>query len=175
MWSRISAPLILNLHTRWRLIVNSRSGHCTRGKEHFCPLKWRMDGRQILSGWLKQRNVSVPEFQICHFQSVTLTLRWLRYVIFVSNFKVEFMDFSGRCVHQIKSSQHYSEQSFSRVQNILFWGKLNNLETGKLSRGFHAFRSSVFQMIVFCVKSRLGMLVQTLRRKGLPSNSGRLN
>jgi hypothetical protein len=128
---------------------------------------------KIYMDGLEKRNTSVVEFQICHFQSVALTPYWLKCVIFLSNFKVEIMDFSGHCEHQMKSSQHYSGQSVSRVRTILFWGKLNNLETGKLCRGFHAFRSYLFQMIFFCLNVWWEMLVQKVRRKALPSKSER--
>jgi len=68
--------------------------------------------------------------------------------------------------------------NFFKSANILFCRKRNNLEIGRpenLCRGFHAFRSSIFQMVVFCFNERRGMLVQRFRRKALPSKSGRLN
>jgi hypothetical protein len=60
-WSRGIAPLILNLGTRWRCVVNFTPRSLYPGKEPRYPLNKRQGGPQCLSGgFLDKRKTTFP-------------------------------------------------------------------------------------------------------------------
>jgi hypothetical protein len=69
--SRDTAPLILNLSSRWPI---SHPGHFTHRKEPQCPLKRRLGGLQSQSTCGKEKNLLPLLGFETHHPKVTLTV-----------------------------------------------------------------------------------------------------
>ena len=66
------APLILNIGTRWRLVVNFMPRPLYSVKEPRCPLNRRLDGPQSQSGCFEEEKsvLSLPGFDPQNVQPV---------------------------------------------------------------------------------------------------------